>query len=50
VDIYLLSAIRLRDLVKYRYKSTSTASVVRVPGYRTRGPGFDSGVTRFSEK
>jgi hypothetical protein len=23
---------------------------VRVPGYRSRGPGFDSGATRFSEK
>jgi hypothetical protein len=24
--------------------------VVRVPGYRSRGAGFDSGATRFSEK
>jgi hypothetical protein len=24
--------------------------VVRVPGYRFRSPGFDPGVTRFSEK
>jgi hypothetical protein len=24
--------------------------VVRIPGYRSRGPEFDSGATRFSEK
>jgi hypothetical protein len=31
-------------------KGHPSGLVVRVPGYRSRGPGFDSGSTRFSEK
>jgi hypothetical protein len=32
------------------HKDDMTASVVRVPGYRSRGAGSILGATRFSEK
>jgi hypothetical protein len=38
LDLYLSNMDRLCGLV------------VRVPGYRSRGPGLISGATRFSEK
>jgi hypothetical protein len=36
--------------LKLLFETCLTASVVRVPGYRSRGPGSITGATRFSEK
>jgi hypothetical protein len=40
----------IRSKVILKFYSSIDISVVRVSGYRSRGPEFDSRRTRFSEK